>query len=145
MSFVRFKGNTEVFQIKIEVIGSNRVRLYPPFPNAGLTGFELMTQLKSGKVYGDYLSYTTLYRKMEDDSIILSNDGSVWKEPVYAVTFEGQNCTMVGETTQQVITYEELEIPVAIPDENYEFLEWFPVIPLHGKITKNEKYTAKTA
>ena len=144
MRYVRFKGNPEVFQIKIEAIGNNRVRLYPPFPDTGLTGFELLTQTKGGKVYGNYLSYTTLYRKMEDGSIVLSNDGSVWKEPVYTVTFEGQNCTMVGDTTQQVKTYEELEIPVAIADENYVFTEWFPVIPLHGKVTKNEKYTAKT-
>ena len=50
---------------------------------------------------------------------------------------------MVGKTTQNVKTYDELEIPVAIPNENYEFVEWNPVIPLHGKITKNEKYNAK--
>lgn len=78
MGYVRFKGNPEVFQMRIEAIESNRVRLYPPFPDTGLTGFELLTQPKGGKVYGDYLSYTTLYRKMEDGSIILSNDGSVY-------------------------------------------------------------------
>ena len=143
MNYVRFKGNPEVFQMRIEAIGNNRVRLYPPFPDTGLTGFELLTRPKGGKVYGDYLAYTTLYRKMEDGSIVLSNDGSVWKEPVYTVTFEGLNCTMVGKTTQNVKTYDELEIPVAIPNENYEFVEWNPVIPLHGKITKNEKYNAK--
>ena len=145
MGNVRFKGFQEIFQIRIKTIGNNMVQLFPPFPDVNLTsGFELLTRQKDGKVYGNYLDYTTVHRKMEDGSVILSNDGSVWKEPVYTVTFEGLNCTMVGETTQQVKTYEELKIPVVIPNENHEFLEWFPVIPLHGKITKNKKYTAKT-
>ena len=138
MANVRFKDFKEIFQMQIKTIGNNRVQLFPPFPDVNLTsGFELLTRQKDGKVYGNYLDYTTVYRKMEDGSVILSNDGSVWKEPVYTVTFEGLNCTMVGKTAQQVKTYEELEIPVVIPNENYEFLEWFPVIPLHGKITKN--------
>ena len=145
MGNVRFKGFQEIFQIRIKTIGNNMVQLFPPFPDVNLTsGFELLTRQKDGKVYGNYLDYTTVHRKMEDGSVILSNDGSVWKEPVYTVTFEGLNCTMVGETAQQVKTYEELEIPVVIPNENHEFLEWFPAIPLHGKITKNEKYTAKS-
>ena len=66
----------------------------------------------NGKVFGDYKKYKTIYKKEEDGSVILSNDGSVWKEPVYTVTFEGLNCTMVGKTTQNVKTYDELEIPV---------------------------------
>ena len=146
MKNVRFKGNKNIFLINIKEISQNLVQLYPPIPQTDITaGFELLTSTNEKKVYGNYLSYTTIYRKMDDGSFILSNDGSVWKEPVYTVTFEGLNCTMVGEAAQQVKTYEELKIPVVIPNENHEFLEWFPVIPLHGKITKNEKYTAKTA
>ena len=144
MGYVRFKSNPEVFQMHVKVIGDNMVQLYPPIPNVDVTaGFEMLTKEVNGKVYGDYLKYRTVYKKEEDGSVILSNDGSVWKEPVYTVTFEGLNCTMVGKTTQNVKTYDELEIPVAIPNENYEFVEWNPVIPLHGKITKNEKYNAK--
>lgn len=55
MGYIRFKGNPEVFQMRIEAIGNNRVRLYPPFPDTGLTGFELLTQPQGGKVYGNYL------------------------------------------------------------------------------------------
>ena len=145
MGYVRFKSNPEVFQMHVKAIGDNMVQLYPPIPNVDVTaGFEMLTKEVDGKVYGDYLKYRTVYKKEEDGSVILSNDGSVWKEPVYTVSFEGLNCTMVGKTTQNVKTYDELEIPVAIPNENYEFVEWNPVIPLHGKVTKNEKYTAKT-
>ena len=145
MGYVRFKGRPDVFQMQIKTIGSNMVQLYPPLPEVDVTvGFEMLTRQKGGKVYGNYLAYTTLHRKLEDGAVILSNDGSVWTEPVYTVTFEGLNCKIVGKTTQKVKTYDELEIPVAIPNENYEFLEWTPKIPLHGKITKNEKYIAKT-
>ena len=50
---------------------------------------------------------------------------------------------MVGETVQNVKNYEELEIPVVIADENYEFLKWEPVVPLNRKLKKNEEYFAK--
>ena len=143
MNYIKFLGYKQTYNVKLDIISKNFVKILPPVPNANLTsGFEVFN--RSDKVIGDYRKYKTIYKKEEDGSVILSNDGSVWKEPVYTVTFEGLNCTMVGKTTQQVKTYEELEIPVVIPEENYEFLEWFPVIPLHGKITKNEKYTAKT-
>lgn len=145
MGYVKFKGSSDVYQVKLKNIGDNLVRLYPPLPNVELTtGFELLTRPKDGKVYGNYLAYTTLYRKTEEGAVILSNDGSVWKEPVYTVSFEGENCTIIGKTSQKVKAYDELEIPVVIADENYEFTEWFPTIPLHGRITKNEKYIAKT-
>ena len=145
MNYIRFVGSDIVHEVNLKQISPNLVQINAPIPSAYISaGFEVLTRPKNGKVFGDYKKYKTIYKKEEDGSVILSNDGSVWKEPVYTVTFEGLNCTMVGKTTQQVKTYEELEIPVAIPNENYEFLEWFPVIPLHGKVTKNEKYTAKT-
>lgn len=142
MSNIRFLSDKKVYQLEVLHVSSNTVKLLPPLPNTNIaSGFEILTS--KGKVIGDYTKYKTIYKKEADGSVILSNDGSVWKEPVYTVTFEGLNCTMVGKTTQNVKTYDELEIPVAIPNENYEFVEWNPVIPLHGKITKNEKYNAK--
>lgn len=145
MAYVRFKDNSKVFDMEVKQIEKNIIQLSQPFSVSNVTaGFEILTKKVNGKVYGDYLGYRTIYKKTEDGSVILSNDGSVWKEPVYTVTFEGLNCTMIGKNTQNVKTYEELEIPVIIPNENHEFLEWFPVIPLHGKITKNRKYTART-
>ena len=140
MRYVRFKGNHEVFQIKIEAIGNNRVRLYPPFPDTGLTGFELLTQPKGGKVYGNYLSYTTLYRKMEDGSIVLSNDGSVYvppDPPVYKVIFVVDNGTIIGESEQTPGSFEKLVVPDVATHENYEFLGWEPEIPQKGKLEKD--------
>lgn len=144
MNCIRFVGSDIVHEVNLKQISPNLVQINAPIPSADISaGFEVLTRPKNGKVFGDYKKYKTIYKKEEDGSVILSNDGSVWKEPVYTVTFEGLNCTMVGKTTQNVKTYDELEIPVAIPNENYEFVEWNPVIPLHGKITKNEKYNAK--
>ena len=144
MNYIRFVGSDIVHEVNLKQISQNLVQINAPIPSAYISaGFEVLTRPKNGKVFGDYKKYKTIYKKEEDGSVILSNDGSVWKEPVYTVTFEGLNCTMVGKTTQNVKTYDELEIPVAIPNENYEFVEWNPVIPLHGKITKNEKYNAK--
>ena len=82
---VRFSGSNDVYTLKVEVHGKNTVRLYPPedgFSNVDLaSGFELLTREKGGKVFGDYLDYTTVYGKLEDGSVILSNDGSVYVPP----------------------------------------------------------------
>lgn len=146
MENARFKGYQEVFQINIKNINDNMVQLYPPIPNANITaGFELLTN--SGKVYGNYLEYTTLFRKMEDGSVILSNDGSVYIPPepqVYKVVFSTDgNGKIVGEAEQEPKTFEELIIPVVIPNENYEFVKWNPEIPKSGPVNANITFTAQ--
>ena len=145
MGYVRFKGNPEVFQMHVKAIGDNMVQLYPPIPNVDVTaGFEMLTKEVDGKVYGDYLKYRTVYKKEEDGSIILSNDGSVWVEPVIVVKFETNgNGELVGETEQTVKTYEELIVPTVLPNENYEFVGWNPEIPKTGKVESNMTFTAQ--
>ena len=78
---VRFQGNGTVYQMKVTVPAEGLVQLHFPLPDgAELTaGFEVLTA--RGSVYGNYTSYTTVYREMEDGSIILSNDGSVYVPP----------------------------------------------------------------
>ena len=145
MGYVRFKSNQEVFQMHVKAIGDNMVQLYPPIPNVDVTaGFEMLTKEVDGKVYGDYLKYRTVYKKEEDGSIILSNDGSVWVEPVIVVKFATNgNGELVGETEQTVKTYEELIVPTVIPNENYEFVGWNPEIPKTGKVESNMTFTAQ--
>lgn len=145
MGYVRFKSNPEVFQMHVKAIGDNMVQLYPPIPNVDVTaGFEMLTKEVDGKVYGDYLKYRTVYKKEEDGSIILSNDGSVWVEPVIVVKFETNgNGELVGETEQTVKTYEELIVPTVLPNENYEFVGWNPEIPKTGKVESNMTFTAQ--
>ena len=145
MENVRFKGYKEVFHINIKNINNNMVQLYPTIPNIDITaGFELLTKTKDGKVFGNYLAYTTLYKKTEDGSIILSNDGSVWKEPVYKVKFTTDgNGTIVGKTEQTPKMFEELSVPVVIPNKNYEFIDWSPEIPKSGLVDSDMTFTAQ--
>ena len=145
MGYVRFKSNPEVFQMHVKAIGDNMVQLYPPIPNVDVTaGFEMLTKEVNGKVYGDYLKYRTVYKNEEVGSIILSNDGSVWVEPVIVVKFATNgNGELVGETEQTVKTYEELIVPTVLPNENYEFVGWNPEIPKTGKVESNMTFTAQ--
>lgn len=78
---VRFRGSDKVHQMKITVPAENLVQLHFPFPErVELTaGFEVLTE--RGAVYGDYTGYTTIYREMDDGSVILSSDGSVYVPP----------------------------------------------------------------
>lgn len=77
---VRFAGHSEIYDLQVVVPGSGLVQIFPPLPEVELTsGFQLLTS--KGSVYGDYRSYTTIYRQMEDGSVILSNDGRVWSPP----------------------------------------------------------------
>lgn len=144
MGYVRFKGNPDVYQLQSKTIGSNLVQLYPPLPDTDLAaGFEMLTREKGGKVFGNYLPYTTVFREMEDGSVILSNDGSVWTEPIYTVKFVAQNGKLVGETEQTPDNYEELVIPNIVPNENYKFIGWSPEIPEVGKVDKDMVFTAQ--
>ena len=145
MSYVRFKGNQEIFEIIMRIAGINLMQLFPPLPeDVDLTaGFELLTESKGGKVFGDYSKYTTIYRKMDDGSVILSNDGSVWEPPVYSVLFTGSNCQIIGEAKQTPGRFEELVLPEIIPNENFEFLGWSPEIPSEGKVDRNITFYAQ--
>lgn len=76
----KFIGSAEVYTLQVTVPGPGLVQLHPPFPEMKLTtGFQLLTD--KGSIYGDYQDYTTIYRQMEDGSVILSNDGRVWSPP----------------------------------------------------------------
>lgn len=52
-------------------------------PNDIVTnGFELINEFNEESMTGDYyFGYTTIYRKIDDKSIMLSNDGSIYVEP----------------------------------------------------------------
>lgn len=78
---VKFKGAAAVHDLAVSAIQGNLVQLRPPLPEADLTaGFQMLTE--HGAVYGDYSGYTTVYRVLDDGSVILSNDGNVYVEPV---------------------------------------------------------------
>ena len=114
---VRFRGSDKVYQMKITVPTENRVQLHFPFPDGVelTTGFEVLTE--QGAVYGDYTGYTTIYREMDDGSVILSGDGSVYvppapleppdpepePEPPTTEEVRAQKLQEVGEACRQII------------------------------------------
>lgn len=81
--YIKFLNNKNIYNIKISVQRAGIVVLHNPLPEGVdvTAGFEVLTSDKDGKVYGKYLDYTTIYREMDDGSIALSNDGSVWTPP----------------------------------------------------------------
>ena len=77
---VRFLWNLETHDLQVTVPGPGLVRRFPlPQEEELMSGFQLLTD--KGSVYGDYRGYTTVYRTMEDGSVILSNDGRIWSPP----------------------------------------------------------------
>lgn len=143
MYHVKFNNSSNVYQMRIEVLGEHLILLYDSsLPEEGLTaGFQVLTD--KGKVYGDYSDFRTIYSKMNEGSIILSNDGSVYAPPVYRVRFDGSNASFVGELTQTPETYANLIVPEVIPDENYEFIGWLPEIPTSGELVHDVTFTAQ--
>ena len=78
--YVKFLGSKEVYDLHVTAMRPGLVKLSGELPEENLTtGFELLT--KKGNRYGNYQDYTTIYQRMYDGSIILSNDGSVWSPP----------------------------------------------------------------
>lgn len=128
---VRFQGNGTVYQMKVTVPAEGLVQLHFPLPDgAELTaGFEVLTA--RGSVYGDYTSYTTIYREMEDGSIILSNDGSVYvppsppepsepepePEPPTLEEVRAQKLQEMGDACRQIIY---VGVDVVLPGNNIE-------------------------
>lgn len=74
-----FFNNGEIkLKTDIEYISKHKIKLKGVPVN--LSGFKLF--LDNGEVYGVYEKHTTLYQKISDDEYILSDDNSIWEEPV---------------------------------------------------------------
>ena len=130
---VRFQGSGTIYQMKVTVPAEGLVQLHFPIPDGVevITGFEVLTE--KGTVYGDYTGYTTIYREMEDGSIILSNDASVYvppappeaadpepepePEPPTLEEVRAQKLQEVGEACRQII---HAGVDVVLPDNTIE-------------------------
>lgn len=81
MNYVKFLGSEKTTEMEIKVLSEHLIQLFPPLPNDFSNGFEVLTA-PDGKVFGDFSKFKTIYRIMDDESVILSNDGSIWEPPV---------------------------------------------------------------
>lgn len=91
----------------------------------------------------DYTGFRTVYKNV-DGGAQFSDDGSVYVPPLPVVTFtEGPGGTIGGEKSQAVSRYEDLEVPLPIPGENFKFIGWEPVIPDTGVVSGDMTFEAK--
>lgn len=127
--------------MSFDIVSNNIVKITGDFP-VKEKGFTLTRIDNPDAFTGDYSDYTTIYREI-DDSVLFSNDGSIYVEPVPVVKFyTNGGGTLEGETTQEVNNYEELVIPTPVADTDYEFTCWSPEIPTSGEIEGNLSFTA---
>jgi hypothetical protein len=145
--YIKFNNSEEVIEAKVKVVADNLVRVYlESEPN--LSGFRLFLdkEMEYPLSNDEYCGYVTLYRQY-DGYYDLSNDGSVWEEPVPTVTFlapTGGGFVEFGDYVEQSAKkYEDLIIPEIAEQEGYKFVGWSPEIPTEGEITSDRTFTAQ--
>lgn len=74
---VLFLDNTDTVEASVKKLGEHLIQISGAEVN--LSGFHLLND--AGSVFGKYDGFKTLYKENED-SYILSNDGSVYVEPI---------------------------------------------------------------
>lgn len=83
MNFIRFFNDKNIYKADLKRISENLVQINAPLPDVDITaGFQLLTKEKNGKVFGNYKYFKTIYRFLDDGSVILSSDGSIYVPPV---------------------------------------------------------------
>lgn len=80
---LKFKNSDKTLNANIEIVSNQIIKILDSSkPN--LSGLQLFTENKN--LLGDYSDFTTLY-KQDYDGYVLSNDGSVYKEPEEMPTY----------------------------------------------------------
>lgn len=145
--YIKFNNSEEIIEAKVKVLNDNLVRVYlESEPN--LSGFRLFLdkEMKYPLSDDEYCGFTTLYRQY-DGYYDLSNDGSVWEEPVPTVTFlapTGGRFVEFGDYVEQSAKkYEDLIIPEIAEQEGYKFVGWSPEIPTEGEITSDQTFVVQ--
>lgn len=147
--FIKFNDSKNMIECSVGLNGNVATLQFKNSVIVDTSGFHAYLDEKGeydigGKTYEKFM---TIYRNDETtaeyNGYQLSNDGSVYKNPVPTITFSASgNGSLSGDLKQEVKDYEELVIPVPIPGENYAFAEWSPEVPNSGKVTENQNYTA---
>ncbi len=151
MAYVKFADRNDYLKCTVSPSGNTVALKFPKGTPVvvNTNGFRLYLD-KDGKmdIGGEsYLGFTTVYRNDEVtakyNGYQLSNDGSVYVKPLPVVQFAaGYGGNLKGDLQQEAELYQNLAIPVPVPDEDFEFVEWVPEIPLSGQIDGNKSFTA---
>lgn len=145
MAYIKFNDRALPIEGSVEIISENLIRIISE-DGPDISGFSLFLDENMEMPMSEvqYADFKTLYNKGEG-WYELSNDGSVYVEPIPVVQFKiyaGMG-TLEGEMEQSVRNYEDLVIPNVIPTENYEFTGWYPEIPESGEIEPDITFTAE--
>lgn len=130
------KKNDNIIEISFETI-------MPP-EKILLSGFYIINEYNGKNMSGNsYYAFTTMYNKISPLSVLLSNNNSIYGQYVPTTSFvASNNGSLNGKTTQVVSDYNELVIPSAIPDKNYKFDGWKPIVPESGTVAKDTTFIA---
>jgi hypothetical protein len=142
MSYIKFLNSDEHLQGSVKKIDENTIEVRNCKQN--LSGFQLFTD--ADFMFGDYSRYRYDYEEpnLEENVYRYTNDNHKWTKPKKIVTFSSNvDGGIIGEQTQKVYNYEELEVPTVQEVENYKFNDWVPSIPKSGLVTNDESYVAK--
>lgn len=141
MSYIKFLDSDQHLNDFVKTIDEHTVEVIGC--NKNLSGFQLFTD--ADFMFGDYSKYKYDYEQpnLSDKVYIYTNDNHKWEKTIYTVTFVASNGgSLSGSTSQTVENYEDLDIPIATPSENYTFDGWSPEIPTSGEIDSNKTFTA---
>lgn len=79
MAFIKFKNNKSPVEAQAKKLDNHKVEISGCAINT--SGFLYYQDKEMKRLYGDYSDFTTLYREL-DESFVLSDNGSVYPEPV---------------------------------------------------------------
>ena len=78
MAFVLFKDTRKPVKLQAEKLNKNQIKITGCAVNT--SGFALFSDEEMQRKLGNYEDFTTLYQLLEDESFILSNDGSKYPQ-----------------------------------------------------------------
>lgn len=143
MAYIKFNNEVTCIKANIVTIDSNVVRIVTQ-EKPNVSGFYLYldASMKHPLDNGEHAAYDTLYR-IGDGWYELSNNGAVYVAPVPTIKFiANSGGILAGQTIQHVNDYADIISPDAVANENFEFVGWYPEVPVAGQIECDKTFTA---
>ena len=85
MAFIKFKNKKSPVEAQAKKLDNHRIEISGCAINT--SGFLYYQDKEMKRLYGDYSGFTTLYQEL-DEGYILSDNGSVYPEPVEPEPYE---------------------------------------------------------
>ena len=120
MAFIKFKNKKSPVEAQAKKLDNHRIEISGCEINT--SGFLYYQDKEMKRLYGDYSDYTTLYQEL-DEGYILSDDGSVYPEPVEPEPQPEPSLREVVEgleeelTNTQIAMTENFESGIAMQEE----------------------------